>query len=78
MTSARRRALRWFWGLVTASILLMGLLYRTLKAEPGAVTGVVFFVVSLMLAVCAVQAVRVWLALEAPRRSQLGRRAERQ
>lgn len=62
--TATTRARRWFWLLVTTSILLMGGLYRVLASDPGPRTAALFVLVAVLLLACTVQAVRVWLALE--------------
>lgn len=68
--TARTRARRWFWFLVVTAIVLMGILYRTLSSEPGPRTATLFVLVAVLLLASTVQAVRVWLALEAPGRAR--------
>ncbi len=65
---ARTRALRWFWSLVVLAVVMMGALYRAAGSTPGPLVAVIFFVVALSTLALVVQAARVWLALEAPRR----------
>lgn len=72
---APTRARRWFWLLLATSILLMGMLYRIAKSEPGPSTAALFLLLAVLLLGCTVQAARVWRALEAPARAR--RRARR-
>lgn len=60
----RRRASRWFWGLVLLAIVAMSVLYRAISAPAGPRTALAVLLSALVLVGAVVQAGRVRAALE--------------
>ena len=61
-----RRVRRWFWVMVLVAAVAMGLLYRTIKAEPAPAVALLFLASAVVVLGAVVQAGRIWIALEGP------------
>lgn len=72
-----RRARRWFWTMVVIVAAVMGVLYRTSKADPAPMVGPVILLSAVVVLGAVTQAGRIWVALEGPARLPRWRRRRR-
>lgn len=71
-TQKVRTARRWFWIMVVTAAAAMGVLYRTVRADPAPAVGLLFMLSTLVVLASVVQASRIWVALEGPARLRRG------